>query len=386
VVDSEVNNNGDGYVNVIDENGFTGGLGQHSVSNWFVDGSNDGGTISGWLHTKTLVSSPNPSSYTNQFNAVSAYDASHVWAVGYYTDTNGYHSFIEYWNGAHWTKQTSANPGDTENILYGVKALSATDIWAVGEYVNAGYGYALIEHSTNGGSTWTQDTSSYNGYGSLSAIDGVSSDAWAVGEDGGGNALTLQLASGHFSSKTNVSPNSGIQLNGVSELSSTNVWAVGTLGNNTFSMHYNGSGWSIPTNTTPNPGTSNNLYGVTTIGTSDAWAVGRSVTSGSTGFLTHWNGTSWSSATSLSLGSSSVLGAVAALNSNNIWAVGKYSGGTLVYHSGDGGSTWQQVTSDSSGRSATLNGIAINKVNGNTWAVGDYTKSGYPKTLTEFFN
>src|SRR6266568_2665544 len=73
----------------------------------------------------SIQTSANPSTTDNVLQAVSAYDATHAWAVG------------EYRNGTSWSVQTGANPGANGNSLSGVKALSATNIWAVGSYVDA---------------------------------------------------------------------------------------------------------------------------------------------------------------------------------------------------------------------------------------------------------
>src|SRR5207249_2845414 len=106
-----------------------------------------------------IVPSPSPSTSSNVLQAVSAYNANNAWVVGSYVNTNGSRQvLIEYWNGTSWSLQTGANPGANINILYGMKALSATNVWAVGYYVDANSNsHVLIEHSTDGGSTWTQD-------------------------------------------------------------------------------------------------------------------------------------------------------------------------------------------------------------------------------------
>ncbi len=151
---------------------------------------------------------PSPATYpVNGLQAVSSYDATHAWAVGSYTNSDGtYHDLIEFWNGTNWTTQTGANPGTDANQLLGVKALSTTDVWAVGSYYTDSEEKVLIEHSTDGGSTWTQDTSSFTGNGSLTGIDGdpSSGDAWAVGwilndTTSAYEPITLKLVSGHFS-------------------------------------------------------------------------------------------------------------------------------------------------------------------------------------------
>jgi len=347
----------------------------------------------------SIQTSANPSTTDNVLQAVSAYDATHAWAVGSYRNTDGsLHDLIEYWNGTSWSVQTGANPGANGNSLSGVKALSATNIWAVGSYVDANsVTHILIEHSTDGGQTWTQDTASYTGNGTLKAIDGdpSSGDAWAVGNDSSGNALTLHLVNGHFASQTNnVTPNSYTYLYGVSEHSSSDVWAVGTRGQtsaDTFTMHWeavNGT-YQWVTKTSPNALEYGNtydadsLYGVVDIGTDDAWAVGGAAGDTSTGFLTHWNGTSWSSPTIVNLNVSNYLDSlrsIAATSSNDIWSAGFYEvvnttqNHSLIWHSSDGGATWAQVATEFPNNSAIDNfhGITIDKNTGNIWAVGDY--------------
>jgi hypothetical protein len=326
----------------------------------------------------SIVPSQNPGA-NNELRSVTSISSDNAWAVGDYLGTDNHtHTLIEHWDGSSWTQQTSPNPGANVNKLYGVKALSATDIWAVGFYVDAnGFFTTLFEHSTDEGSTWTQDTDSYIGQGQLTGIDGdpTSGDAWAVGV-GNGHALTLHLVNGHFSQQTNVLQSQNIVLNSVSEYSSSDVWAVGTTGGATgtaftYTMHYDGNGWTFYSS--PSPFQYSYLYGVTVIGTNDAWAVG---TNDATGFLTHWNGSAWSTPITVPVGSSgSELYAVAATSSDNIWATGQYWDDKGVYplawHSADGGANWTQVTAESpSNGIPQFNSLTIDKNTGNIWAVG----------------
>src|SRR5438105_4803564 len=57
----------------------------------------------------------------------------HVWAVGYYTDssTGDAQTLIEHRHGTTWTVIPSPNPG-VNNILTSVMAITSTDVWAVG--------------------------------------------------------------------------------------------------------------------------------------------------------------------------------------------------------------------------------------------------------------
>ena len=92
-------------------------------------------------------------------------------------------------------------------------------------------------------------------------------------------------------------------LYGVSAVSASDAWAVGTLGSTgavPLIMHWNGTTWSrVPS---PSPGQLcqpcgqlvNELDGVAIISRSDAWAVGAYTTTAAFAALTlHWNGTKW---------------------------------------------------------------------------------------------
>jgi Concanavalin A-like lectin/glucanases superfamily/Lecithin:cholesterol acyltransferase len=335
-----------------------------------------------------IVSSSNPSTTENYLQAVSASDATHAWAVGTDADAdNMFHALIEYSNGSSWGQQTVVNvTGAIDSYLTGVKAFNSSDVWAVGCYMDSDYNeHVLIEKTEDGGESWVQDTNSYTGGGCLYAIDGdpSSGDAWAVGNDASGNALTLQLVNGHFTSQTNVSPNANVQLTSVSEHSSTDIWAVGYSGNNTFTMHYDGSNWTP--NTSPNPASSNVFDGVTAISSTNAWAVGFG---DDTSYLFHWDGSAWSQASSGD--NYNALYAITATSANNIWAAGANYNTTdglwrpYLLHSSDGGSTWAPVAAEapSNDHDARLFGIATTA--GKLWTVGSnsYTSNNTYKTDT----
>jgi hypothetical protein len=121
------------------------------------------------------------------------------------------------------------------------------------------------------------------------------------------------------------------------------------------------------------------LMGVAAIATNNVWAVGSHA--GQNGIQTlveHWDGTQWSLVTSPSPGmASNTLNAVAAISPNNIWAVGDSTtsvGPSATYSpliEQWNGTTWNIVSSPVQGTSDFVNGIAAVSAN-NIWAVGDY--------------
>lgn len=99
------------------------------------------------------------------------------------------------------------------------------------------------------------------------------------------------------------------ELQGVSAVSATDTWAVGWARGltrfapiSTVTLHWNGTTWSRVRS--PDPGNSggegtSELFGVSALSRTDAWAVGDyiSQTTGVTDTLIlHWNGSIWSAA------------------------------------------------------------------------------------------
>jgi len=136
------------------------------------------------------------------------------------------------------------------------------------------------------------------------------------------------------------SPNPGSTnfLYGVAVVSDSDVWSVGydySANSNQFTItqHWDGNAWKmIPS---PSPGTTkkcgtgysgNMLNGVAAVSTSDVWAVGEMCGYGNMQTLTeHWNGSKWQVVSSPRIDhDDSTLVAVAAASSNDVWAVGNY--------------------------------------------------------------
>jgi hypothetical protein len=236
----------------------------------------------------------NPGSVSNVLYGVAMVSPGQAWAVGAYSDESGgttSQSLIESWNGTSWKRLHSLNPGGASdnNELTAVAANSATDAWAVGSHNNGSY-RTLIGHWN--GSSWKRVPSP--------------------------------------------NPNSfGSSLNGVAVTSSTDAWAVGTYfdtrvdDDGTLFEHWDGTSWTVVPS--PNPVELPELYGVAADSATDVWAVGDSY-DGALGqyqtLIEHWDGTSWTVVPSPSPGTGGdgdQLYAVTAISSTSAWAAGDYT-------------------------------------------------------------
>lgn len=118
------------------------------------------------------------------------------------------------------------------------------------------------------------------------------------------------------------------ELHGVSAVADNDVWAVGASYDTervtalTLIEHWNGTQWSVVPS--PNPSsTTNVLNAVAAVATNDVWAVGIAATGSNPILIIHWNGTAWSVVpnpnSSMPL---SNLAALAVISTNDVWAVG----------------------------------------------------------------
>ncbi len=210
----------------------------------------------------------------------------------------------------------------------------------------------------------------------------------------GGVAEAASFSSGAWKVVSSPNPPGDDSLFAVTAISSNDVWAVGSAGQDgptpmTLTEHFNGTQWSVIPSPDPGPG-SNKLYGVAAVSTSDVWAVGYSYNSPVQTLILHYDGTQWSVIPSLSPGSlnNQLLG-VAALSADDAWAVGYAASNTttqaLIEHFD--GSSWKVIPSP------TLNSSfyklsAVTAVSPtNVVAVGNFTnQQGNPQALIERWN
>jgi Phosphoesterase family len=200
-----------------------------------------------------------------------------------------------------WRVVRSPNTGPNDNDLWSVAGRSPSDIWAVGSLLpdaNATIVHTLALHYN--GSKWSRVRTAdvgpeANSLYSVAALpDGT---AWATG--------IYTTASGHEG--------------------------------RALTEHWNGHAWTIVP--AANPGSAEDiLYGVTAVSDSDVWAVGSFASS--SGFfhplIEHWNGHSWTAdplrgagvADGILTSVTSVTSATSATSaSDGVWATGQVSSG-----------------------------------------------------------
>ena len=354
-----------------------------------------------------VLSSPNPSSYANQFYAVAAVTASDVWAVGSYDDTASgtQETLVEQWNGTSWSIVPSPSPGTFANALSALAVVSANDIWAVGYAYSATYA-TLTEHWN--GTSWSvvASPSPSSPYSLLFGVAAVSStDVWAVGyyQDATKVYRTLIEQWNGTSWSVVSSPNPGATnnyLDGVTAVSATDVWAVGSYedgtSGGTLVEQWNGTSWSIVPSPSPDAD-QDELLGVATVSASAGWAVGHAYRLGGYPTLVEqWNGSQWSVVSSPSPSPSTIayLDSVAAVSASDIWAVGYACNCPSAPHQTlteqSNGKKWSVVSSPNPATADNfLNGVAA-LTTGQVWAVGysRYTTSsgGYTYQTLILYN
>lgn len=240
--------------------------------------------IENWNGTSwSIVPSPTPTDagvVGAALQGVSCVSVSDCVAVGFSSDVSGanLNAVIEQWNGSVWSLVPGADTGQTFAQLSGVDCVSATDCWAVGNagpvqqdpnflpiFPGAIGDQGLIEHWD--GSSWSLVPSTAEPSPSGGFLYGVTcvdaADCWASGattdSSGMASGFLLQHWNGANWIDTSASvPGGGTSaiLNSVSCVSSTQCWAVGSLGPfggggggnfrpQSIIESWNGSAWSI---------------------------------------------------------------------------------------------------------------------------------------------
>ncbi len=356
-------------------------------------GTTDWQVIEHWNGANWSVASSPALTTPNELLAVTAIASNDVWAVGGY-DSGG-QALTEHWNGAAWAIVSNPNPGVANRFL-GVAAASSNNVWAVGYTSNGGVSQTLVEHWD--GTSWSVIPSpnlgtGYNQLNSVTAVPGSANELWAAGA-AGSETLVEHWNGTQWSIVS--SPNTGTnpQLDGVAANSTSDVWAVGFTGGSngrlTLTEHWNGSAWSVVSS--PNPSsTQNQLLAVAALGANNVWAVGSAINTNpgvgvpQTLFL-QWNGTSWVQVqgdNTVPAGLGPQPAAVGAIGASDIWSVGS-DGSTLAEHWN--GSSWSIASTPDAGMGQdVLNGAGASSST-DAWAVGYFTAGLEKRTLIEHWN
>jgi gliding motility-associated-like protein len=309
---------------------------------------------------------------------------------GYLLSSNSI--YAQTWQTNVQAGNNSYNTGTFKKIFF----VNATNGWAVGDN-------GLIMATTNGGTTWVNQTSGSNSF--LGGVFFISTtQGWAVGSEGtilstsnGGTTWTTQL----FTSGSNA------QFYDVFFTSATQGWAVGFFGRISTTTD-GGITW-----TTQNSNSVFQLYGVyftsstrghavgngrywSTLDGGLNWTVSNAATNNSIHFTdanTGWRagpngniektingGGTWTTQTS---GTTTNLQSIRFADSNNGWAVGDNN---VILRTTNGGTTWTTVASpvytnfrsiffisSTQGWIAGEDGTIINTTDGGTaWAIQQY--------------
>ena len=333
------------------------------------------------------VASANAGRQANSLSSVAAVADNDVWAVGwaFNAQLNAYRTVTEHWNGTRWSLVRSPNATNGYNLLNGVGVVAANDVWAVGQATNGSTYSTMIQHWN--GTSWNIVSSpNVPGFSNiLQAISVVSAnDIWAVGysQDTNFNTFTLTL---HWNGTAwSIVPSPTVDhdiLFGVDAIATNDVWAVGRSRpggsgeDRTLTIHWDGANWSVVPS--PNDGfDDNNLFGVAAVASNNVWAVGSACCEAT--LALHWDGVSWNIVPTPIFNPNAtnpVLVGIVALSSNNIWTAGQYivplqgSAQFTLTENWDG-SQWNFVPSPNAPNSNNrLHGITATP-NGTLWAVG----------------
>jgi photosystem II stability/assembly factor-like uncharacterized protein len=271
-------------------------------------------------------------------------DANHGWAVGS-TPSGGGLIAATTNAGVTWTNQSF--PKSSVGQFEGIAAAGSTTAWAVGYVNTATLGTAGVVMATTDGTLWSAQTvpnvDSLNGVSFVSPTTG-----WAVGSYSGAGAI-LATIDGGTTWTSQVVPSGVVMLSSVSFVDASHGWAAGQISGNTASQsaiiatNDGGANWApeaVPTDL--------QLDAITFRDSTHGWAGGYSSSSGQV-IATTDGGRTWAVQTLPAAITAVMSVAFASLSVG--WIVGtNYSGfgkggapsviTPLVAATTDGGATW----------------------------------------------
>jgi hypothetical protein len=285
-------------------------------------------------------SQPPPVGASTTLVGVGVVSPCNVWAVGGYVTGTVSRTLVEHWNGKKWAQVPSADPGTAteSDSLDAITVIGANNIWAAGEVANGVLSSTLIEHWN--GRKWrvvaSPDPTGQFGGNTLYGIWAAGQkNVWAVGygQYGTTEGIIEHWNGTDWTAITEPNPKNstnGIYLEAVSGSSAANVWAAGYFCPNDHSCrptqyHWNGHKWTHVPSPAMVPGASGFITGISVVSATNAWAVGSIQTPiSSPALIEHWDGHKWHLMTSALPGDDTVeLNAVTA-TAHAAVAVGDY--------------------------------------------------------------
>jgi hypothetical protein len=277
-----------------------------------------------------------PLPFGQQLSAVAATGAADVWVVGQDAMLGELRpkSMVLHFDGSAWSRISVPNVRG----LVDVAAVARGDVWAIGR------GHRVL-HMTDG--TWRVVRLPHVRGTQLTAVAGSGpDDVWIVGARWGrhyarhsvGND-TLSL---HFDGTTwslVASPNYSVRVNNIDDvvaLSPTNAWATAESGLTKYTLHWNGVAWhrvDLP----PLAAGGSAIAGVGLVAGNEVWVVG---SSGGIGFgkslYLRWTGTRWQHYAGPSAGNNGTPSTIGGVGDNDMWAIGNPNQSDSSIHRFDG--------------------------------------------------
>jgi len=318
--------------------------------------------VSGWttIDSPQLPTPDNDAQPEGILYAVAVVSPDDVWSVGngsspFLTATQ---TLIEHWNGSQWQFVPAAEKRSGESpdgyVLNGLAVIAADDIWSVGGYNSRDINRTVLEHWD--GSRWELSMREFKGY--LSGAVALSgNDVWAVGSSNEASTRPLIL---HFDGNDwsrvpfTIPGEQGGSLGEIVAVSASDIWAVGMqsisdVQSEPLAVHWNGAAWEVVRSPTFNDKSVDSPYAlkesagfndVAALSANDIWAVGsirlegqEGRIGGASGFVEHWDGTSWSQVDRSGTGGFGPLFSVVTVSENDVWVSGGGSG--YLYHALD---------------------------------------------------
>jgi hypothetical protein len=256
--------------------------------------------------------------------------------------------------------------------------ISATEGWAVGSRTVRGV--PLAEHWD--GTAWSSSKlpplPAKSPWGSLYGVSELSpTDVWAVGSAGGPLIYHFDGTSWSSMPPPDVGPDGGT-LDAVLAIASDDVWAAGdrwisspSASSESLLLHFDGSSWSVSTHPIQSDGW---VSGLAATSSSDVWAsaVGDDPTGSQNVAMLHFDGSAWSQIAAATTVAQGYPDAVAA-NGSDAWMVGWLAKGRRSHPLAERwqGASWARVNvpMPAGAISEEVAGVSFGS-GGNAWAAG----------------